>query len=191
MVGVPIHSMVGHRMVPPDRRSERRMKPSININVEQSCLPLFTSGGKRSRSDGTLHLKAQDTDDIYWMQKNETNRNSGNSGKKDKPKSSSDNSNSNNQSNNNPKSTSASTSKSKFNSGNSASKSSNKPKVNALTDKLGKDGKLTSDERERCMKEKLCLYCGKPGHKASECNKSASAAAKGCVATVDSTESKK
>src|ERR1700733_12761054 len=50
-VGIPIHSMVGHRMVPPDRRSERRMKPSIDINVEQSCLPLFTSGGKRSRSD--------------------------------------------------------------------------------------------------------------------------------------------
>src|SRR3984885_6199913 len=53
-VGIPIHSMVGHRMVPPDRRSERRMKPSIAINVEQSCLPLFTSGGKRSRSDGEM-----------------------------------------------------------------------------------------------------------------------------------------
>src|SRR3984885_7875089 len=50
-VGIPIHSMVGRRIVPSDRRSERRMKPSIDINVEQSCLPLFTSGGKRSRSD--------------------------------------------------------------------------------------------------------------------------------------------
>ena len=76
------------------------------------------------------------------------------------------------------------------NSGNS--KTSNKPKVNALTEKLGKDRKLTAEEWERRIKEKLCLYCGNPRHKASECNKSA--AAKGCAATVeskDSSESKK
>jgi hypothetical protein len=148
-------------------------------------------GGKPSTL-GDLRLKAQDADDIYWMQKNETSRSSGTSAKKDKPKTSYDNSSSNSPSNtnsnnhsNNFKSNSGS--KSKSNSGNN--KTSDKPKVNALTDKLGRDGKLTSDERERRMKEKLCLYCGKPGHKASECNKSASA--KGRVATVDSEESKK
>ena len=148
-------------------------------------------GGKPSML-GTLRLKAQDADDIYWMQKNETSRSSGTSTKKDKPKTSYDNSTSNSPSNTNSNnhsnnSKSSSGSKSKSNLGNS--RNSNKPKVNALTDKLGKDGKLTSNEQECQLKEKLCLYCGKPGHKASECNKSASA--KGQVATIDSTESKK
>ena len=148
-------------------------------------------GGKPSTL-GALRLKAQDADDIYWMQKNETSRSSGTSAKKDKPKTSYDNSTSNSPSNTNSNnhsnnSKSSSGSKSKSNSGNS--KNSEKPKVNVLTDKLGKDGKLTSDEWEHQLKEKLCLYCGKPGHKALECNKSASA--KGRVATIDSMESKK
>ena len=149
------------------------------------------SGGK-PQTLGALCLKAQDADDIYWMQKNEMSHSSGNSsGKKDKSKSSSDNHNSNSNSNsNNSKPNSNSSSKSKSNSRNS--KTSDKPKVNALTEKLGKDGKLTSEEWECRIKEKLCLYCGKPRHKALECNKSA--AAKGRAATVkskDSLESKK
>ncbi|KAG6828931.1 hypothetical protein H0H87_009796 [Tephrocybe sp. NHM501043] len=32
-------------------------------------------------------------------------------------------------------------------------------------------GPLTTAEREHCMKNNLCLYCGKEGHKAVECNK--------------------
>ena len=58
--------------------------------------------------------------------------------------------------------------------------------VNALIEKLDKNGKLTSEEREHHIKENLCLYCGKYGHKASECNK---AAAKRCVTTIDSRDS--
>jgi hypothetical protein len=42
-----------------------------------------------------------------------------------------------------------------------------KPKGPDLSDKLGKDGKLKGDERERHIKEGLCLYCGKPGHVAT------------------------
>jgi len=31
-------------------------------------------------------------------------------------------------------------------------------------------GKLSPEERERCFREKLCMYCGKPGHVATNCN---------------------
>jgi hypothetical protein len=47
-----------------------------------------------------------------------------------------------------------------------------------LTSKLGKDGKLTKEERQRRFENKLCLFCGHPGHVAKECPKSSSRAAK-------------
>jgi hypothetical protein len=52
-----------------------------------------------------------------------------------------------------------------------------KPKGPDLSDKLGKDGKLKGNEREHRIKEGLCLYCGKPGHIATDCNKAAMAKA--------------
>jgi len=33
-----------------------------------------------------------------------------------------------------------------------------------------RQGKLSPEERERCFREKLCMYCGKPGHVATNCN---------------------
>ena len=33
-----------------------------------------------------------------------------------------------------------------------------------------KQGRLSPEERERRFKEKLCMYCGKPGHIALNCN---------------------
>ena len=45
-------------------------------------------------------------------------------------------------------------------------------------DKLGNDGKLKKEERERRLREKLCLYCGGAGHMSKECrHRSASARA--------------
>jgi len=44
--------------------------------------------------------------------------------------------------------------------------------INAFQGKctlLKKRGKLTPAERKHHMDNNLCLYCGKPGHKASEC----------------------
>jgi len=40
-----------------------------------------------------------------------------------------------------------------------------------LTNKLGKDGKLTADERKRCLDNNLCMFCGGPGHFADNCPK--------------------
>jgi hypothetical protein len=72
------------------------------------------------------------------------------------------------------------------------SDSKDKPKPNLLADKLGKNGKLTGEERERRMKEGLCLYCGKSGHVAHDCPKSVAAKARAAsVESKDSADSKK
>jgi hypothetical protein len=151
-------------------------------------------GGKPT-SLATMRLKAQDADDIYWMQKDEANqetRNSGNSGNSAKEDSKGNtHSNSNFNSNHpSPKPTSS-------NVGNPASSGKrsepkDKPKPNPLADKLGKNGKLTGEEQERRMKEGLCLYCGKSGHVAHDCPKAVAAKARAAsVESKDSADSKK
>ena len=52
------------------------------------------------------------------------------------------------------------------------------PKKPDLSNKLGKDGKLTPEERKRRFENNLCLFCGGSGHTAKECPKSSSSAAK-------------
>jgi hypothetical protein len=41
--------------------------------------------------------------------------------------------------------------------------------INAFQGKLKKWGKLTAEERKHHIDNNLCLYCGKPGHKAQDC----------------------
>ena len=48
----------------------------------------------------------------------------------------------------------------------------------SLSDKLGKDGKLTQQERQRRFDNNLCMFCGGVGHTAKDCNKATSSAAK-------------
>jgi len=38
-----------------------------------------------------------------------------------------------------------------------------------LSDKLGRDRKLNSNERKRCIDNNLCLYCGSKDHKVDGC----------------------
>jgi len=40
-----------------------------------------------------------------------------------------------------------------------------------LTNKLGKDGKLTADERKRCLENNLCMFCRGTGHFVDNCPK--------------------
>jgi hypothetical protein len=40
-----------------------------------------------------------------------------------------------------------------------------------LQGKLGKDGKLTAEERQRRFDNKLCMFCGGTGHMARDCTK--------------------
>jgi hypothetical protein len=68
----------------------------------------------------------------------------------------------------------------------STSSSSTTPKSAAgkpdLTDKLGKDGKLTPEERKRRLDGNLCLFCGNAGHSVSDCRKKAASLAKAAAA---------
>src|SRR6266481_2554606 len=47
-----------------------------------------------------------------------------------------------------------------------------------ITGKLGRDGKLTPQERQHCLDNSLCLFCAKPGHIAKDCSKTSSSAVK-------------
>jgi len=40
-----------------------------------------------------------------------------------------------------------------------------------LTNKLCKDGKLTTDKHKRCLDNNLCMFCGGTGHFADNCPK--------------------
>ena len=83
---------------------------------------------------------------------------------------SSGNSNSNSNNNNN---------KNKNNKDNKPNKaSSSSASSNPLADKLGKDGKLTQQERQRRFDNNLCMFCGGVGHTAANCNKAAASKAK-------------
>jgi hypothetical protein len=130
-------------------------------------------------------LKAQDADNIYWIGKDEAKQESwksGNSGKKE-TSSTTHHSNTNTstlkptQSSNHGKPTQSSR----------KSDAKEKPKGPDLSDKLGKDRKFKGNEWEHRIKEGLCLYCGKPGHVAADCNKAA--AAKACASKVEPMES--
>ena len=57
-------------------------------------------------------------------------------------------------------------------SGTSKSTTSNAPSH------LGKDGKLTEEEHQQHIKEKLCMFCGQPGHMAKDGPKSTSKSTK-------------
>ena len=97
--------------------------------------------------------------------------NIGNPSKKDSCKSSNSNNSPSKTSTNSPSNTSSS-SPSKPSKGSSKDKSKN-----PISNKLGKNGKLTGDECKCCMKEGLCLYCSEKGHVTHDCSKSAAAKA--------------
>ena len=75
------------------------------------------------------------------------------------------------------------------NSNNKSNKSSSTstPAKSAISNTLTKDGKLTKQERQHCLTNNLCMYCGGVGHKVSDCNKASSSTtkAKGHAAKVD------
>ena len=58
-----------------------------------------------------------------------------------------------------------------------------------LASKLGADGRLMQQERQRHMDQNLCLFCTKPGHMAKDCNKAVAAKACTASATQDSSDS--
>ena len=121
---------------------------------------------------------AHSIDSRHWERQREKSRAGKNksddkpdNSKPDKGKKSDDkekNQSSGNSNNNNNK-------KDKNKSGKPASSSGS---TNPLADKLGKDGKLTQQERQRRFDNNLCMFCGGVGHTAANCTKASSSAAK-------------
>ena len=129
------------------------------------------------------------------MQEEEARIESKNSGNSDKNSGKKDSKGTTNSNQPKPQSSSNSrTSASSSSNAGSKTTSKDKPK-NSISDKLGKNGKLTGDEREHRLKEGLCLYCGEKGHVAQDCPKSKAAKARAATVTaeskLDSVDSKK
>src|SRR5271163_1005311 len=78
---------------------------------------------------------------------------------------------------------------------NQSKDSANKPAAssNPLADKLGKDSKLTLQERQHRFDLNLCMFCGRVGHTAKDCSKATSSAfkAKGRATQAKAEEPKK
>ncbi|KAF8624908.1 hypothetical protein AX17_006979 [Amanita inopinata Kibby_2008] len=156
------------------------------------CLRTEALKGGEPLTLAAMHCKAQECDQIHWMTRDEIAREP-----KSAPRSAAKDSDA-------KPSTSSSTNASKPSNtprpsrpGHSASpsapsfSSAPKPKPD-LTNKLGKDGKLNSNERKRRMENNLCLYCGAGGHTAKDCRKASTArgrAANASASTEVNTES--
>ena len=141
-----------------------------------------------------MRHKAQNHDDVHWMVKDEADLES--RSKTSSSKTSKDSSSNNNNSNKTGNSGNSSTNSGNNKSGNSNKKSdsgksdkSKKSNQPSLDDKLGKDGKLTSEERDRRFKEGLCLYCGQAGHKSPDCEKAKAAKAQAAMTESSKTPS--
>jgi len=133
----------------------------------------------------SLHGLAQAIDAHYWECKAEIAHETGNPG----PSSTKPDSKPNLKPDSHPGNT---LSQSKNNSGltqNKGSTSEQKEPASDALPKLGKDGKLTPQERQCCMDNKLCLFCGTAGHITKDCAKAASSKAQAVKTKQENSES--
>jgi len=132
----------------------------------------------------SLRILTQEIDARYWERKEEVAR---------------QNKTSTSTSTNAPNTKSGKTDKGKSSGNTAQSSSSSTPtlksnksgKTAELSDKLSKDGKLTSEECKHRFDMNLCMFCGETGHKAKDCPKSGSRAAKARAATTTTTSEAK
>ena len=126
--------------------------------------------GKPARLE-QLKLLSQSIDARYWERRNESSREAPQQAQK--PASA------------RPAANSGGNPPSSKSDGTKTSDASSAPaKASPLQDKLGKDRKLTPQERQHRLDNKLCLFCSKDGHMAKDCPKSSSNAVKGRAAEV-------
>jgi hypothetical protein len=142
-----------------------------------------------------LRQQVHAIDARYWARKTEQSRNSGKnpgnntdkSAKSGGNPSSSDNNSSGkkkkkpNTSNNSGNSSNNNNNRASDSKGNNSGSQQKKPD---LSNKLGKDGKLTAEERQRRFTNNLCMFCGGSGHVAKDCPRSTSKATKAKSASV-------
>jgi len=138
--------------------------------------------GKPRTLDG-YHTLMQTIDARYWECKSEVACQT--------KSSTSSSSNSTSKGNSSASSNSKGKTKEKDNKNKSSDKakssSGTKPTSSETPTHLGKDGKLTKEERQRHIKDKLCMFCGQPGHMARDCPKSTSKSSKAKAHTAKAT----
>ena len=144
-----IKDAMGQQGKPPTLEAMKELAHSIDSRHWERLREKSRAG--RNKTDGT------DKSDGKNNKSDDKNKN---------PTSGNNNSNNNNKNNN--KNKPGKPGKPASTSGNSAS----------ISDKLGKDGKLTPQERQRRFDNNLCMFCGGVGHTAKDCNKASSSAAK-------------
>jgi Zinc knuckle len=125
--------------------------------------------GKPSTLDA-MKLLAHSIDARYWERHREKSRSDkSKSDKPDKP---------DNKPDNPPKSDKKGDKPKKGKTDSDSGKQSSASGSSSHSEKLGKDGKLTSQERQRRFDNNLCMFCGGVGHVAKDCPKSTSSASK-------------
>ena len=160
--------------------------------------------GKPSTLNAMKNL-AHSIDARHWERVREKSRlgsdkpsssNSSNN-KSDKKSNTNNSNNSNNSSSSNNNSSNNNKTQSKGSNYNNNSNDKNnkndksKSAPNPLSDKLGKDGKLTPQERQRRFDNNLCMFCGGTGHTANSCTKSSSSASKAKGRAAQTTDTSK
>ena len=140
-----------------------------------------------------MRILAHSIDARHWERVHERSR----SGPDRSNHHNSSNSNNSNNSNKKPQSNNSdksSNNKNQFKGSSSSSNSNKNDKsktiLNPLADKLGKDGKLTPQERQCRFDNKLCMFCGGTGHTAKDCPKSSSPASKARAHAAQASDSK-
>jgi hypothetical protein len=136
--------------------------------------------GKPATLDGMKSL-AHSIDARHWERLREKSR--GGKNKSDNVEKSDNKNKSDEKAKNTPSTSgnnqSGKNNKSNNNNNNKSAKTSSTSGASAsISDKLGKDGKLTPQERQRHFDNNLCLFCGGTGHTAKDCPKSSSSASK-------------
>ena len=133
----------------------------------------------------TLRNLSQSIDARYWERHSEIarettvqNKSDKSSDKKSEKEKKKTNQQTNNSSNDDGNKSSNQQKQNANASGSSTSNQNTRKATPDISDKLGKDGKLTQAERQRRFDNNLCLFCGKGGHVARECSKANSSASK-------------
>ncbi len=109
-----------------------------------------------------MRFLAQELDACYWTRRTEISREN----RENKPSGSYSNNPKSKGSSSNPSSLTSGSAPKSSDSNSSGSASNPKP----YADKLGKDGRLTQEEKDRRRKNNLCMFCGGK-HKTEDCNK--------------------